>query len=76
MVPLKDISGVTHFAAYEYSLLGWKRTTVYRVKGRSENNLIYYFESVRGNAEHKRGANYLFLETFRPFAIDGGKKRQ
>jgi hypothetical protein len=78
MIRLREINGTTHFASYELTQRGWRRVAVYRVEGRSDNSLLYYFRNVRGNdasETHKRGAAYCHIETFRPFAIDGGKSK-
>jgi hypothetical protein len=75
MVHLRDIKGCTYWAAYDYIDGRWKRAAVYKLEGRSDNGLIVYFKNIKTRGEHKRGAGYLQMESFRPFAIDGGKRR-
>ena len=75
MVHLRDIKGCTHWAHYDFIDGRWRRAAVYKLEGRSDNGLIIYMRNLKTGGEHKRGADYLHLEAFRPFAWNGGRGR-
>jgi hypothetical protein len=70
--PINTFLSASHFAAYDYSAHGWRRTGVWKVEAEDADNI--YFRSLSGGMTHKRRRDQCARVTFRPFVFIGGKR--